>query len=95
MTPEARENELISQAYDLVEKQIQEGTASAQVLAHLIKQGSRKARLEGQILEKQEKLVTAKTETLESTRRNEEFQERVLRALRRYNGHQDEEEDVY
>lgn len=96
-TPEARENDLIALAYDLAEKQLREGTASAQVLAHLIKQGSKKSRLEGRILEKQEKLVAAKTESLESAKHDAEFHERVLDALKRYNGHQDEgeDEDVY
>lgn len=93
MSPEARENELIALAYDLAEKQIREGTASAQVIAHFIKQGSKKSRLEGRILEKQEKLVTAKTESLESAKRDEEFHQKVLDAMRKYSGHQDDPDD--
>ena len=34
LTPEARENQLISLAVDLAERQLQEGTASSQVITH-------------------------------------------------------------
>lgn len=34
LTPEARENQLISLASDLAEKQLREGTASSQVITH-------------------------------------------------------------
>jgi len=33
-TPESRENQMISHAVDLAEKQLMEGTASAQVISH-------------------------------------------------------------
>ena len=53
LTPEARENQLISLAVDLAEKQLREGTASSQVITHYLKLGSTKERLEKEILEKQ------------------------------------------
>jgi hypothetical protein len=34
LTPEARENQLVSLAVDLAEKQLREGTASSQVITH-------------------------------------------------------------
>ena len=36
-TPEARENQMISLAIDLAEKQLQKGTASSQVITHYLK----------------------------------------------------------
>ena len=36
-TPEGRENEMVSLAIDLAEKQIREGTASSQVITHFLK----------------------------------------------------------
>lgn len=42
-TPEARENQLIALAVDLAEKQMREGTASAQVITHYLKLGSTKS----------------------------------------------------
>ena len=47
LTPEARENQMISLAVDLAEKQLMEGTASSQVITHYLKLGSTKdARVE-------------------------------------------------
>ena len=57
LTPEARENQLISLAVDLAEKQLQEGTASSQVITHYLKLGSTKERIEREILEKQKELI--------------------------------------
>ena len=58
LTPEARENQLISLAVDLAEKQLQEGTASSQVITHYLKLGSTKEKIEKEILEKQGFVVT-------------------------------------
>ena len=66
LTPEARENQLISLAVDLAEQQLREGTASSQVITHYLKLGSTKERIEKEILEKQKELISAKTEALQS-----------------------------
>lgn len=34
LTPDARENQMISLAVDLAERQLEEGTASSQVITH-------------------------------------------------------------
>ena len=46
LTPEARENQMIALAVNLAEKQLQEGTASSQVITHYLKLGSTKYQLE-------------------------------------------------
>ena len=56
LTPEARENQMISLAVDLAEKQLREGTASSQVITHFLKLGSSKEKLEKEILEKQKEI---------------------------------------
>jgi hypothetical protein len=86
ITPEARENQLISLAVDLAEKQLIEGTASSQVITHYLKLGSTKERIEKEILEKQKELITAKTEALQSAKRVEELYTNALNAMRRYSG---------
>lgn len=91
-TPEARENEVIAAAYDLAEKQIREGTASAQVITHFLRLGSAKERLEREILAEQKKLVVAKTENLEATRQNGELYEKAIEAMREYSGNGDNED---
>lgn len=95
-TPEARENQLISLAVDLAEKQLVEGTASSQVITHYLKLGSTKEKIEREILEKQKELITAKTENLQSAKRIEELYKEALDAMKTYSGqtvHEDEYED--
>lgn len=91
-TPEARENQLISLAVDLAEKQLVEGTASSQVISHYLKLGSSKDRLEKEILEQQRELMRAKTEAIKSSKNVEELYKTALNAMRRYSG-QDPSED--
>lgn len=93
ITPEARENQLISLAVDLAEKQLQEGTASSQVITHYLKLGSTKERIEKEILEKQKELITAKTEALQSAKRFEALYMDALNAMRRYSGNGGPEDD--
>lgn len=92
LTPEARENQLISLAVDLAEKQLQEGTASSQVITHYLKLGSTKERIEKEILEKQKELITARTEALQSSKRVEELYTEALNAMRNYSGQGDPDE---
>lgn len=90
LTPEARENQLISLAVDLAEKQLREGTASSQVITHYLKMGSTKERIEQEIREKQKEFISAKTEALQSSKRIEELYSNAIKAMRRYSGHGDE-----
>lgn len=86
MTPEGRENDVVAMAYDLAEKQIREGTASSQVITHFLKLGTAKERLEREILAEQKKLIVAKTETLESEKKDKVAYEEVLAAMKKYRG---------
>ena len=83
---EARENQLVSLAVDLAEKQLIEGTASSQVIAHYLKLGTMKEKIEREILEKQKELIEAKTENLQSAKRVEELYTNALNAMRNYSG---------
>lgn len=87
LTPEARENQLISLANDLAEKQLREGTASSQVITHYLKMGSEKERLERERLEEENKLLRAKTEALQSQKNMEERYIEAINAMKRYSGH--------
>lgn len=86
MSVEDRENQLISLAVDLAEKQLLEGTASSQVITHYLKLGSTKERIEKEILEKQKDLIQAKTDALHSAKRVEELYANALTAMRMYHG---------
>ncbi len=86
LTPEARENQLISLAIDLAEKQLQEGTASSQVITHYLKLGSTREKLEKERLRLENELVQAKTESIHSQQHAEEIYAEAMAAFRQYSG---------
>ena len=86
LTPEARENQMISLAVDLAERQLQEGTASSQVITHYLKLGSMRERLEREKLEEENKLLKARTEQIQSMKRVEELYEEAIKAMTNYGG---------
>lgn len=86
MSDEARENQITAAAYDLAEQRILNGTASAQEIVYFLKRGSKKEKLEQEILEEQKKLVVAKTDAIESDKKTEEFYARVIDAMKMYSG---------
>lgn len=92
-SPEARENQLISLAYDLAEKQFREGTASAQVISHFLKLGSTRYSLEREMMESQRDLYAAKAKSIASMENMEGLVGEVVRALRTYQGVDDDVED--
>ena len=88
LTPEARENQLIYLATELAEQQLRDGTASSQVITHYLKLGSSKERIEKEILEKQKELISAKTESLQSSKRIEELYANAIAAMKKYGGNE-------
>ena len=92
LTPEARENQLVSLAVDLAEQQLRDGTASSQVITHYLKLGSTKERLEKEKLEEENKLLRAKTESIQSQKKVEELYLEALNAMRSYAGQGDPDE---
>lgn len=86
---EARENQLISLAVNLAEKQLAEGTASSQVITHYLKLGSTKEKLEKEGLEKKNELLTAKTDAIKSMQKSEALYQNALDAMKEYGGNKD------
>ena len=89
LSPEARENQMISLAMDLAEKQLMDGTASSQLITEFVKRGSTKARIEQEILEEQKQLIEAKTQNLQSAKNIEELYVKALEAMKNYSGRGD------
>jgi hypothetical protein len=89
-TPEGREAQLVGMAVDLAERQMADGSASAQVISHYLKLGSTRERLEQERLRQENKLLNAKVESMASTKRIEELYENALNAMRSYAGHDDQ-----
>ena len=90
ISPEARENQLIGLAYDLVEKRLLEGTATSQETTSLIKLGNTKARLEIEKMKYETELVKAKTEAIESSSNAEKLFEEAMKAMQTYTGNNQE-----
>lgn len=81
LNQEARENQMIALAINLAEKQLQEGTASSQVITHYLKLAAtrEKTKLENELLK-------AKTENLQSSKKSETLYEEALKAFAEYSG---------
>ena len=93
LTPEARENQMISLAVDLAEKQLQEGTASSQVITHYLKLGSMRERLEREKLAEENKLLRARTKSIEEAADMKDLYEKAIKAMQRYSGNGDDNEE--
>jgi ribosomal protein S2 len=92
ISPEAKENQMIALAMDLVEQRLLDGTASSSETVHFLKMGSMKHQREMEKLEEENKLLRAKTEALESSKEVKELYENALKAMRNYAGQGDPDE---
>lgn len=95
LTPEARENQMISLAVDLVEQRLLNGTASSQETTHFLKLGSSKAKLELEKMKIENELTKAKIDLAKSQKNSEELYLKALEAMKRYGGHGDDNDDEY
>lgn len=100
LTPEARENQLISLAIDLVEQRLLDGTASSQETTHFLKLATNKAKLERERFELENELIKAKTQALRDQADMKTLYANAIAAMRRYSGHtedydEDDEGDDY
>ena len=86
LSPEARENQLVSLAVDLAERPLMEGTASSQVITHYLKLASTKEKLEREKLENENAVLKAKVEVMKSAQRVEELYANALNAMKSYSG---------
>lgn len=89
LEPEAREQQLANLAYNLAEQQLLDGTASSQVITHFLKAATAKAALEKEKLRKENILLTAKAEAIESQKRSEEMFAEAIKAMKNYTGNGD------
>jgi hypothetical protein len=95
LTPEAKEQLMISLAYDLVEQRLRDGTASSQETTHFLKLGTEKARLEQKRLEAETEMIIAKKESLQSQQESKELFAEAISAFKRYSGQNTAEDESY
>ena len=91
-TPEARENQLIALAMDVVEQRLRDGTATSQEVVHFLKLGSLREELEREKLRHENMMLEAKKKHLESQAQTEKLYADALNAMRRYSGNGDSED---
>lgn len=91
-SPEAREQEMMSLAMDLVEKRLREGTATSQETTHFLKLASTRQQQEQMLLEEEIKLKRAKTEAIESGKNVQELYTNAIKAMSTYRGLSREED---
>lgn len=84
-TPEGREKQLVGLAVNLAEKQLRDGTASSAVIVHYLKIASTREILEREIMEKQSKLLAAKTLNIDKDRESEDLAKAAMEAMKSYN----------
>lgn len=90
-TAEARENQLISLTVDLAQKQLEEGTASAQVMTHFLKLATVERQLELEKTRNENRLLEAKIEGLAQAGRIEALYADAIKVMGEYAGHETEE----
>lgn len=90
-TPDEREAQLVSLAYDVAEEQLRNGTASSQVITQMLKLGSSRERLEQERLTHENELTQVKIEAMESATRMEELYGEAIKAMSAYQGRPVEE----
>lgn len=86
VTPEQRENQMIAKAVNLAEKQMEDGSASAQVITHFLKLGSSREKLEQEMIGLRNEHLKAQTEALAAQGRIEELIGDAIRAFKTYAG---------
>jgi hypothetical protein len=77
----------------LAERQIDDGTASSQVITHFLKLGTEREKLERAKIQKETVLLQSKIDNAASQARVEELYGRALNAMKAYAGQDPEDED--
>lgn len=91
-TPEARENQLINLSMELAERQLRDGTASAQVITHYLKLGSTREDLEQKRLQNEVELLKARVSQIGSAEDTRELIKNALDAMVTYTGQEQRHE---
>lgn len=85
-TPEHREQQIVSDALDLIHRRIQDGTASAQETVTFAKFGTGREDLERERLRQENEKLRAQIENMATAKRIEELYDEAIAAMRGYSG---------
>lgn len=92
-TPEGREQQMIGYAFDLAEKQLLDGSASAQVITHFLKFGSSRNNLEEEKLRNENLLLQTRVEQISATAQNSELYAEAINMMKIYTGEEESHDD--
>lgn len=88
-TPQERESQLTSLAYDLVEKRLVDGSATAQETIFFLRAGSQREALEQQKIQRENILLATRAEKMAQDAHQEQLLTDALRAFKSYSGNDD------
>lgn len=95
-TIEGRNDQLIAAAFDLVERRLHDGTASAQETVHFLRMGTINQRLQEEKIRRENLVLEARVEELKNRSSGEELLAKALEAFKGYTGQTNvEDEDLY
>jgi hypothetical protein len=86
---------MIDKAISLAERQLEDGSASSQVITHFLKLGSVREQLEREKLAAEITLNQAKIDNMASAARVEALYGEAITAMRTYSGQEVESEEIY
>lgn len=89
---ESKLNYLVNLAFEDVEERLKKGTASSQIITTLLHMGTVKFQLELEKLRTELQVANAKIEDMESQRQERVGYDEVLKALKSYQGINEEED---
>lgn len=95
MSPESRQNQMISLAVNLAEEQLMNGTASSQIITHYLKLATVKEQLEIEKTKAEVELMKAKAKAIEDGERREVLYEKAIEAMKRYGGFGGSDENIF
>lgn len=84
--PQQRENQVIALAMDVAEEQLRNRTASPAVITHFLRLGTEKYKYENERLSRENRMLEAKTEAIESQQKSEELYSEAIAAFKSYMG---------
>lgn len=84
MDPQRRMNQVINKAFDVVEKQIEEGTVSPSILTFLMKMGTDKDGLETENLRTKSELNKSRIKEIDEKASQKTMMEKAIQAFKSY-----------
>ena len=93
-TPEGRENQMISLAFDQAELQLRQGTAPAPIVVHYLKLATEQTKLENEQLRNKNLLIQKQVDQIDQAARIEELHAEAIKQMTVYQGRGEPEDYI-